>query len=378
MLNGNLVFDAVAHSFNLTEENFAYPRHAQAVTEMIYGVVSQAPKGYRLAPEAVYRDWHAEDTAAMLFGESATDVAVFHPTPIFAYKDGLSGVDKAHEAITKYPKRFVGAYAAVDPLLDDPIAELDRQVELLRPIGLKLYPTSWAGDTFGSWRMDDPEIAFPLFERAAEHGIRTIAVHKAIPLGPSPTGPSFHPGDVEIAAERYPDLNFEIVHGGAAFCEETAWLLGRYPNIYVNMESLNIILVNQQRTFAKIVLGLMHVGGEPVLDRLFWGTGTMQYHPRPCLELFADFEFPEDLRRDYGLFGELPQLTEEHRAKMLGLNFAELHGFDVDELRKGFEGDEFDRDPSQPEPAPYSTTSVADKVVEGGKSHLPVAPLPAG
>jgi len=152
MLNGHFVFDAVAHSFNLTEENFAHPRHARAITEMIYGVVSQAPEGYRLAPEAVYRDWHAEDTAAMLFHESATDVAVFHPTPIFAYKDGLSGVDKAHEAITKYPKRFVGAYAAVDPLLGTPLEELDRQVELLKPVGLKLYPTSWAGDTFGSWQ----------------------------------------------------------------------------------------------------------------------------------------------------------------------------------------------------------------------------------
>jgi hypothetical protein len=208
--------------------------------------------------------------------------------------------------------------------------------------------------------MDDPKIAFPLFEKAGELGITTIGVHKAIPLGPAPTGASFHPGDVEGAAEHFPELNFEIVHGGSAFCEETAWLLGRYPNIYVNMESLNIILANQPRTFAQIVLGLMHVGGDPVLDRMFWATGTMQYHPRPCLEALDGFEFPEDLLGNYGLFGRISQLTAEGRAKLLGRNVAAYRGWDVEALRRGIAGDEFD---VGEQATPYSTTTVADQVV---------------
>lgn len=32
--------------------------------------------------------------------------------------------------------------------------------------------------------MDDPEVAFPVFERARQLGIKVIAVHKALPLGP--------------------------------------------------------------------------------------------------------------------------------------------------------------------------------------------------
>ena len=225
--------------------------------------------------------------------------------------------------------------------------------------------------------MDDPKIAFPLFEKAAELGIKTIGVHKAIPLGPAPTGASFHPGDVEGAAEHFPELNFEIVHGGSAFCEETAWLLGRYPNIYVNMESLNIILANQPRTFAQIMLGLMHVGGDPVLDRLFWATGTMQYHPRPCLEMFAEFEFPEDLLGNYGLFGKISQITAEGRAKILGGNVAAYRGWDTAELKRNIEGDEFSG--GSHGMVAYSTTSVADKLLSskghqaGQKASLPVA-----
>ena len=37
--------------------------------------------------------------------------------------------------------------------------------------------------------MDDPKLAYPLFERAQKLGIRTVAIHKAIPNGPVPINP---------------------------------------------------------------------------------------------------------------------------------------------------------------------------------------------
>ncbi len=380
--NGTFVIDCVAHAFNLTEDNFAHKGHAGPVTDMIYGVVSVAPEGYALTEDAVKRDWNIEETAGMLFRESHTDVAVYHPTPIFAYKDGLSAFYKGLEGVKRWPNRFVGCWVSVDPLQGQAAYDmLEEQTAALKdaglePFGLKLYPTSWRGEVVDSWRMDDPKVAFPLFEKAGELGIKTIGVHKAIPLGPAPTGQSFNPVDVEGAAEHFPDLNFEIVHGGSAFCEETAWLLGRYPNIYINMESLNIILANQPRTFANILLGLMHVGGDPVLDRLFWATGTMQYHPRPCLEAFENFEFPEDLLGNYGLFGRISQITAEGRAKILGLNVAAYRGWDVDELKRNIEGDEFAVDHG--EAAPYSATTVGDKVVSvNGRGAGAPAAVPA-
>jgi predicted TIM-barrel fold metal-dependent hydrolase len=365
MLYGSLVIDAVAHSHNLSEENFAYRRHAEPIREMIYGVLSSTPAGYQLARDAVLRDWQNDDTATLLFNESETDFAVYHPTPIFAFKDGLSAVQKGADIVKRWPSRFK-AYAAVDPLqgqaaLDD----LARQVELLNPIGLKLYPTSWRGETVEGWRMDDPKIAFPLFEAAAEHGIRTIAVHKALPLGPSPIAHQ-RIDDMEGAVEHFPELNFEIVHGGMAFVEETAWLLARFPNVYVNWEALTIILVNNPRAFAKILLGLMQVGGTAMLERQFWGIGVMQYHPRLCLDAWVDFEFPEDLISQYGYFEDFRQITDEDKRKILGENYARMHGFDLEALRRGIEGDEFAGGPPSSEVVPYSTTSIADQVIPAG------------
>jgi predicted TIM-barrel fold metal-dependent hydrolase len=41
--------------------------------------------------------------------------------------------------------------------------------------------------------------------------------------------------DIEIAG-MFPQVNFEVLHPGFAFVEETAWLFARYPNVYVNLE----------------------------------------------------------------------------------------------------------------------------------------------
>jgi predicted TIM-barrel fold metal-dependent hydrolase len=72
--------------------------------------------------------------------------------------------------------------------------------------------------------MDDPEIAFPLFERALYLGLKAVAIHKAIPLGPVPMD-HYRMDDIDAAAAAFPDLQFEIVHGGFAFIEETAFQL---------------------------------------------------------------------------------------------------------------------------------------------------------
>ena len=46
MLDSDLfVIDAVVHSYNLDRSNFAVPRHAEPLTEMIYGVVGLVEMG---------------------------------------------------------------------------------------------------------------------------------------------------------------------------------------------------------------------------------------------------------------------------------------------------------------------------------------------
>jgi predicted TIM-barrel fold metal-dependent hydrolase len=211
--------------------------------------------------------------------------------------------------------------------------------------------------------MDDPKVAFPMYDKCRELGLMSIAVHKSLPLGPAPSHEAFHPRFIEGAADAYPDLNFSIVHGGMSFCEETAWLVGRYPNIWINMETLNIILTLRPGAFGEIFAGLMQLGGEAIIDRMYWGSGAMNCHPRPGLEAFMTYQLPDDVRNRYGLFAPIPQLTDEHRRKILGENLARLHGFDIPTLQAAISGDEFSGTQAQPLPAPYSTTTLASAVM---------------
>jgi predicted TIM-barrel fold metal-dependent hydrolase len=364
MIDDAFVIDAVTHAYNHTPENFADPVGAGAIAELAYALAMNPPDPQYALPREVYlSDWQVDDLANLLFRESHTDVAVFHPLAISAFKDGYVALEKAVEALEKYPSRFIGAYACVDPLEErKAIESLERQVELLKPLGLKLYPTSWSGGKPVSWSMDDPKLIYPLYEKAAELGLRHVAVHKAVPIGPIPVGDAYDPSDLENAATTFPELSFEIVHGGLAFLEETAWLLARFGNIYVNMEIQNIIVERRPRTFGNILLGLCHVGGSAMLDRLFWGSGGTLHHPRPGLEAFWEYEFPEDQLDNAGLFMPIKQLTKQNKIDMLSGTYARLHGLDLDAMKSATQDDEFSRAPDDDFPEPYSTISRYDEV----------------
>jgi glutathione S-transferase len=47
------------------------------------------------------------------------------------------------------------------------------------------------------------------------------------------------------------------------------------------------------------------------------------------LEYYEDFELPEDIRKSASRSGELPRITDEHKRKILGANYADLIGLAV-------------------------------------------------
>lgn len=366
--DGTFVIDAVVHPYNFDSSNYGDDRlshaSAEATAELAWNLVAApvAP-AYEMPRSAYMTNWSVEDTAAQLFAESQTDVAVIHHLPIYAFKDGLVGIEKVAEAREKYPNRFVGSYVGVDPLAGKKALEsMDHQASLYSADGVKMYPTSWDGTTSHNWRMDDSEVTFPILEKASEMGIKVAAIHKAVPIGPTPVTDAYGAKDVEGAATAFPDMNFEIVHGGLSYVEDTAWLMARYQNVYINLEILNIVLARRPRTFAKILLDLLSVGGPDVLKRLVWGTGTMLHHPRPTIEAFLDFQFPEDMLETSGLLGPLPQLTKEDKADILANNYARMHGWDVEKLRAGIGTDQWSRGPGEPLADPYTTGSKADEI----------------
>jgi predicted TIM-barrel fold metal-dependent hydrolase len=190
---------------------------------------------------------------------------------------------------------------------------------------LKLYPLDIVDGEIRPWLMSDPERLFPILDRAQERGIRNIAIHKALPIGPLPMA-SFKPGDVEEAAAAFPELTIEIVHGGLAFLEETAWQVARHPNIVINLEATNYAILKAPLAFAQVIGTLLNFGAE---NRMVWATGAMAVHPRPLIEAFWAFEMPEMLVQGYGF----PPLTDETKRKILGENAARMLGVDLDAAR---------------------------------------------
>jgi hypothetical protein len=361
MIDGYPVVDAVVHAYNFEQSNFANKSGADVAAAVYASVVVYARDGFVPDENGFLRDWSMEETANMLFLESDVDIAVHHSLPLFAFKDGGCSFEKTLEAKERWPGRFI-TYAGVDPMeREKAIEEMERQVEALDAVGLKLYPNSWVGEEVLDWRMDDPEIAFPLFQRAQELGVKVVAVHKAVPLGPLPLDP-YRVDDIDRAAIAFPDLAFEVVHGGMAFIEESAWQLARFPNVYVNLEITSSLLAKRPLAFSHAMATLLQYGGEWAMQKILWGTGAMSFHPQPLIETFIrDFEFPSELVEKAGI----PQMTPENKRRILSENYADMIGMDLPARLAEIEGDAFAERRAQNGGElfePYSTTMAAGRV----------------
>jgi len=264
-LSDVFVADAVSHAYNLAPSNYAIEKYADQAVRITIGTEDVMPTEYRRTKESLLRDWAVEETASVLFQESNTDFSVFHPQSINIFKDGLTAESKAREFVEQQPARGA-ALADVDLIADDdPQAELTRQVEQYDVHGVKVYPSYWSQEEHHSFRMDDSKTAFPLWEHCADLGLDVVAVHKAVPIGSVPMEP-YKVGDVDEAANSFPDLNFEIVHGGMAFAEETGWQLARHPNVYLNLEITSMQAVVAPNRFIQTMQDLLFPGGRAILD----------------------------------------------------------------------------------------------------------------
>lgn len=364
-LEETFVYDAVVHAYNFTEENFHNARHAEGIRQMIYqssaAAASSLDEGTFVTKEAFLRNWSTEDVANQLFYESDTDMATLQPLPLYAFEDGLCANENAAEVMDQWPQRF-DVFATIDPLSEDWEEDLESQVEWFDPTGLKLYPSSWTENSHDYWLMDDEDVAYPVFEKALELGLDLVSVHKAVPFGPVPQDP-YNPSDVDMPAENFPEIDFSIVHGGMAFNEETAWQLARFPNVHVCLEALGILCAGNQAVFDDILAGMVKAAGPSAYDHLYWSSAATGFHPQLQLKAFRDFEFSEEARaKGYG--SKIPQITEEDKRKILGENYAELRGLDIDAARSGFAADEFSETMAEDgKAAPWTTTAVSSDAI---------------
>ncbi len=345
MWNGNLVIDGVAHAYTFEDENrlaSCPPEVYNGLVDWIHGFLhvpleSQEP-GYLLSRAEFAANWHAEDLASVFFEESDVDVIAYHGVEIAAFfARGSSPWSIGVELKQAYPDRVL-LYCPVDPLKGPSELEQMEARHAECPVdGWKFYPTNGLIDPATSnvytALFDDRELSFPYFEKARELGVPRVAVHKAMPVGPGPLDKD-NVHDVSTAAVAFPDIQFEVVHSGWAFLEDSALQLMLHPNIWANLESVANFVVRQPRKFAHIIGTLLQHGGD---GRIMFGSGCSVAHPQPILEAFARFQMPEDLMEGYGY----PAVTDEMKRRMFGENMARLHGFDPVERAAALAGDEW-------------------------------------
>lgn len=340
MIDSMFVMNAVVHPFNASWENIRDPDTVQGRSFYerigLYHKKFAPDNEYRLSPQEYCTDHSIEALAHALFAESPCDMAVVHSIPLYDFfKDGLVAWEKGVEMKRKYPNRVLHYGRLVTLDVTRALQDIEFQIREHGVDGFKIYPATYYEGRTITWKMDDPRMAYPLYERMLKLGVRNVAVHKAHPFGPTQTQ-AYRVEDVEEAASLFPDMNFQIVHAGMLFVEETAALLARFPNVYGNMEISWSYLNNHPRLFAE-ALGKMLLWASP--DKILFGDGCTTQHSRPTLEKFLNFQFPRDLLEEHGV----PALTREDKRKILGLNMARLHGIDVQAALARVQGDEFEQ-----------------------------------
>ena len=327
-----IVFDGVAHVFNFEKKN-ALGSAGEMFNSHLYAFhAALTPEGQTVLPaEEFLRQWTVDDIDEMVYRHSDTDMLVAMPLPLTdLFKDGLSPWEECAELARRNPDRTV-FWGSVNPLEGRRALDLmERQVGEFGAKAFKFYNVRYDYGRPFPWRMDDPQVAFPVFEKAQELGVNLIGVHKGVPLGPQPIEAT-QTWDMDGAAANFPDINFVIFHVGLPFIDEVCWQLIRHPNLYASIAATINFIVRAPRQFADVLGKLLFWCGE---DKIIYGSEAPIWQPQWALDAFWNFQLPQDLVEGYGY----PQLTEQAKRKILGENLLRLHGMDVEATRARLRG----------------------------------------
>jgi uncharacterized protein len=250
--------------------------------------------------------------------DGGVDVAVFNPTILGEfYHTGFRRDKEALELVQENPGRFI-LNGSFDPRFGDAGLEAFEQSVIERGTkGVKLYTAEWQGDSRGYSLAD--KATYKYFEKCVELGVKNIHVHKGPTVWPLDRD-AFDVHDVDNAATDFQELNFIVEHIGLPRLEDFCWIATQERNVYAGLAVANAFIHTRPRYFAQIMGELLFWLGP---DKILFGSDYAIWTPRWLIESFLDLQIPEDMQSEYGT------ITDETKAKVLGLNAARLYGIDV-------------------------------------------------
>jgi predicted TIM-barrel fold metal-dependent hydrolase len=261
-----------------------------------------------------------------MFEESSTDFVMAHSVVLYdVYKTGFAPVKAQYEFAQAYPDKalFVGGVDPLYPSVAAALEEMERQVHELHASSFKFYN----GHLDKSWRCDDPKLAYPLYERARDLGIKVIQFHKGFPITRCNLE-VISPLDIQQAALDFPDLTFAVHHLALPYFEECVYLASRFPNVVLVLSGTMHLPMIAPWEFNNYMGRLLRDVGS---DRLLWGSEAPLFgNPQPIIELFWNMQIEPELQSRFGY----PEITEEDKRKILGENGAQLFGVDIHRFKE--------------------------------------------
>ena len=344
MIGDIFVFDNVIHVYDLSEENLRTDQDDAEYSRSHFLSLGAATRwsGYNApllpgSPAAQQSNklgldeyaetvefgkrWTHEEIYKMVFVDAPTDLAMAQVVPIFDWFEGFfAPVMAQYEMAKTYPDKVLFC-GGVDPNFKGmgyALEQIKYQAEELGACSMKFYN----GHVKGSWRCDDKELAYPLYERCREFGINVLQFHKGVPFGMQNLE-DVSPLDLQAPARDFPDMTFIIHHLAVPYFEEVVSIGARFENVYLALSgNICFYLVAPRLVQEQLGRLLRDVGPE----KLLWGSeAALSGGPAPYLKAFMELEIPEDLRSGYGY----PQITHEDKRKILGENFARLMHIDL-------------------------------------------------
>jgi hypothetical protein len=270
-------------------------------------------------------DMTVDNFGKLILNGSDTTVAIFNP---FGFREDYGGkdmipIEEQVEVRQRWPDRTLMLAGGLTPNqgLSETLDRLQKYVEQYKISGLKLY-------TFDStpqrgWWFDDQKLAYPLWEKCRQLGVKNIGCHKGIPFGQFMARYA-HVEDFDAVADDFLDLNFIAFHSAWPYQGELAALKGFKPqrkNLYSELGSTFAATVTNRPLECAHVLGtlLRDLG----TDYVMWGTDSLLWgNPQWQIEAFRKFQIPDQLVEGYGY----PKLTDEIKRKVFGENAARLYG----------------------------------------------------
>lgn len=390
------IFDVQTHHVDVNKDWYEDTPDGKAVMRF-FTLLRPSAKSGKEALEMLNRAHYVKE----VFGDSDTTMAIISGVPSREWDKNPLPPDQM-VATRKFVNDLAGSRRVLSHGLLRPnlglkeLDEMERQVKDLKIEAWKMYTGAELGEK--PWFMDDEKIAYPFWERSKKLGIKNLCVHKGLPLGFF-NEKACKPLDLEKAALDWPDLNFIVYHSGYRGIgwlgqgtgdrvedpknndpQEIPWvsdilrILKKNPkikNIYFELGgTFNATSVFLPEVCMHMLGQMLQVAGA---DHILWGTDSIwNGSPQSQIERMRRLKIKDALIEKY----QYPQLTDEVKAQILGLNAARLFGVDPKAQRNAIKADKLSqiREEQRRNPNPsntqYGWVWVEDE--DGGEPTVPV------